>query len=1146
MKQAKKSTIYLTAFAALAVVSASSAFARTVTVTSCNRETGATVLAISAAEAGDGAKALVAAWSSFDIGNDVANANATLYIGAVATAETEKLFTIPAEWREKAGFVRFYLMATLPPYDARLASLRSKTAGPYIETGFVPTSDSDIRVKAYYPGEVAPFGVAGKCNLFTNMDSANERVEYFTGFFGEGSSTTSAPRGTKPHEYWLNNTGAHVDGVCYVAYDPSKVTGSTTSTMTLFARKNENGGVSKQGDCTIYWAQIRNDGTLIHDYIPCVKNNVATLYDRVTGTTSTVSGSGSFTAGDEIGPDATDCGGVESASAALVFGPALAVESISYGTAEVAVSIAGAHDEGVLYAVADTADQGTTASGWANVAFVGKVAADASSVTATLPGDWFASSYQVRFIWRSAEDFPYDREVEWLSSSGSAWADSDVIPTEKTKISLCGKSAVDVALFGLNGYFYILPHTAYYYGFFGIGGSFAVDDSIRPADFHTFVLGPNGVEIDGVQKADFVVSTTSYTKMTKGCSIFFRRNGDVVEKNNGNAWIKSAKFWEEGRLIRDFTPCVSNGVACFYDRVHGNFVKSKNASAFAAGETVSAIADEEAVTWSGVVGLATAGATWDNGGMDNSFATPANWEGDVAPDIVSGSTMLMFATAGAAAEVPASGATVNGIRFDTAGDFALTAASGGALSIGGGGITLADRGVSGTWRMHDLDLPVALTADQTWDLSGIAGQRLRVLGNVQGDGGRILTVTGGGCLSLSATNDFAGSVVLNGGVTKVFSKLRPFGSAAEGGEVVIDQSKGGAVEFYGAVVDKPIRIIGDESATSDKFLTGGLDETTFAAPIYQSGDLLRIRQFSGSTLTFGGGGTFAGPVDFLPMENVSRAVVIEGLPMVNLAPGDRSRAFRFHALTELNLKSQDNRMYIELGASLSGAGSSLHCRTNDVLNYQCDIILGYGSTMDIHGFDQQVGDLQTGSSGRIRSDEPATLIAFYDMPEGIVWGVQSGVEGAVTFKKSGPMLLTINGTNTTSGALVALNGPLAIGETGSWQGTNVCIGAEVSNRHPSLRLARSKCFANGRKTMLTMTTSMAQNFNTDCGASRAPELILDEGVNACFRKVVIDGRSLAAGTWGGPDSFAQYKDGDHFSGAGMITVVGTGFALLIR
>ena len=51
----------IAAFAA--TVAWEAATARTVTVASCDRETGATTLAISAAEAGDGDKALVATWS---------------------------------------------------------------------------------------------------------------------------------------------------------------------------------------------------------------------------------------------------------------------------------------------------------------------------------------------------------------------------------------------------------------------------------------------------------------------------------------------------------------------------------------------------------------------------------------------------------------------------------------------------------------------------------------------------------------------------------------------------------------------------------------------------------------------------------------------------------------------------------------------------------------------------------------------------------------------------------------------------------------------------------------------------------------------------------------------------------------------------
>ena len=285
----------------LAALAAGSVAARTVTVASCDRSTGATVLSISAAEAGDGAKALVAAWSPSDVGNAVTNARETVYVGAVAAAETEKSFTIPSAWRAKAGFVRFYLMADVPPYDTRLESLQVPSAGAYIDTGFVPNTNSDIRVKAYHPGDMAPFGVSGKCYLFCNSPVSYATANYFFGFFGASGNTSAAPRGTAPHVHKINAKGAYVDGICYYAFDPASLTTTTTSTLTLFARKNDsNTTVGKQGECTIYWAQLRQNGTLEHDYVPCVKDGVATLYDRAQGAFCTVKGNGAFTAGAEI------------------------------------------------------------------------------------------------------------------------------------------------------------------------------------------------------------------------------------------------------------------------------------------------------------------------------------------------------------------------------------------------------------------------------------------------------------------------------------------------------------------------------------------------------------------------------------------------------------------------------------------------------------------------------------------------------------------------------------------------------------------------------------------------------------------------------------------------------------------------------
>ena len=87
---------------------------------------------------------------------------------------------------------------------------------------------------------------------------------------------------------------------------------------------------------------------------------------------------------------------------------------------------------------------------------------------------------------------------------------------------------------------------------------------------------------------------------------------------------KRAKLWEEGRLVRDYVPCVSNGVASLYDRVSRTFAKSQTSAAFEPGETVVAITDADVVSWSGAFSAADATSTWDGGGADNSFVTNPN------------------------------------------------------------------------------------------------------------------------------------------------------------------------------------------------------------------------------------------------------------------------------------------------------------------------------------------------------------------------------------------------------------------------------------------------------------------------------------------------------------------------------------------
>ena len=1119
-------------FAAVTLAAAQSN-ARTVEVISCDRETGATVLSISAAEAGDGEKALIAAWAPGDIGSVATNAHETALVGAVGIADTSASFTIPSEWLAKTGVVRFFLMTSMPPYNSRLASL-SSSGWAYIDTGFVPTVHSDIRVKAGCAVGVAPFGVSQRAYLFRNTDTG-----WFCGFAGNTTGSFDFRPNTAAQEYWLNSTGAYLDGTCRFAFDPTSFSGSTSTTLTLFARKdNGSSSVNKQGSCTIYSAQLRENGELVHDYVPCVKDDVATMYDRSTKSFCSVSSSpagGVFTAGAEIGPAPEDCGDVESVSDAIAIAPTLAVTAIDRQEGTMTVAIGGAHGAGVLYMVGGPTDAGQSVSGWAETNFIGKVAADATSVTATVPTDWWSDAWRVRFIWRSAEDFPYDREVEWLRSAGKAWANSGIVPTLDTTVTVRGKCGADVCLFGLSGYLYFFEvNGGTYYGFFPstaankASGSFAAYGSNN--GFHTLSIGPDGAFIDGVSKVSFASGSTKFTNMTYGMPIFFRRDsGSGSIAKSGEAWISDVKISEGGRLLRDLVPCEANGTACFYDRVSGSYFASEVSAAFTAGETVARLEDSDAVAWSAAA-TADAGvveAVWDGGGANNSFATAENWEGDTSPDLAGGMTILKFATGGTSAQVPAP-ATVRGLRFDLPdSDFTL---SGSPISIGADGIEFTPNAVAGSWRFGNLDLPVTVADDQTWNLSSETRQRLGLKGNLGGAADKTLTVTGSGALSINSTNDFAGTVRLSGGVAKVFSKLRPFGSAADGGRVVVDQSAGARLEMYGCTIDKPLDVQAANFDSSCFISREGYGTNVISGAITQSGDILNWNLSLGSVTLLTGGGAFGG----VAFKDVG-ALAVDGTPIVN-----RSTIFSFDDGGSLHLLNSGNQFMVNLKSN-----SKMHCRAQDAMTYWADVTLGGSSVLDLHGLDQKFGDLVlAGESSRVTSDGPASILAYCD--DAWIAATNKGVfAGAVSFTKSGARQIVLASENTSTGALGVQNGPLVVAPGGKWTGTTVTIGAETTNRHPSLRLMHNACFADPRHTTLAMTTSTS-NMNAEM-PNPEPELILDEGVRHVFKDITLNGAALASGTWGGSQSPAEHKDDMHFSGKGVVEVIGTrGLMIIIR
>ena len=108
--------------------------------------------------------------------------------------------------------------------------------------------------------------------------------------------------------------------------------------------------------------------------------------------------------------------------------------------------------------------------------------------------------------------------------------------------------------------------------------------------------------VDGETLAVFTGATLPESRLAF-MPIPFRTFDNLSFSKTGNIWMKSAKLWEGDILIRDYVPCVKDGVPGFYDRVLRTFSPSVSDTPFRAGETV--VEDGTAFSWSKPLDLTT-------------------------------------------------------------------------------------------------------------------------------------------------------------------------------------------------------------------------------------------------------------------------------------------------------------------------------------------------------------------------------------------------------------------------------------------------------------------------------------------------------------------------------------------------------------
>ena len=179
----------------------------------------------------------------------------------------------------------------------------------YINTGVIPTVDTGVKVRGHFASVQDSDNIilgASDQTSFNNgkpysIDPFPDKVYFpFGGIVPDSTDTiTIAQTKNTQYEYTLNYMNSGKASVDTQQLTLPARTSMTSNAMYLFCL-NGNGTAGYYARFALGYLQITQGETVIHDYVPCYRkaDNVAGLYDIVTGTFLTNAGSGTFAVGN--------------------------------------------------------------------------------------------------------------------------------------------------------------------------------------------------------------------------------------------------------------------------------------------------------------------------------------------------------------------------------------------------------------------------------------------------------------------------------------------------------------------------------------------------------------------------------------------------------------------------------------------------------------------------------------------------------------------------------------------------------------------------------------------------------------------------------------------------------------------------------
>jgi len=486
---------------------------------------------------------------------------------------------------------------------------------------------------------------------------------------------------------------------------------------------------------------------------------------------------------------------------------------------------------------------------------------------------------------------------------------------------------------------------------------------------------------------------------------------------------------------------------------------------------------------------AAADRTWDGGGGDANWKTPANWDGD-ATCPAAGDALFFGGTSKLTnTNTLDEGTAVAGLTFNN---------TAGAFSLWGNAITLSGNVVNNDGDAQTINVPITLDAARTFN--AVSGN-IAVSNSLSGAGG--LTKEGAYTLYLTASNAYDGVTTLNTG-TVVIADANALGSTA--GNTIINTGRGATLNLRGNLMNLAEPITATGGNVNRNCILNETGTNTISGLITTSGG--RYNANGGTWLKITGGVT---GVNAFFVVNANGTIEFTSAP-ITIGSGT------FHA---------DSGGLTILGVAGNSWGSTLF--SGGTMRFDVDgplpatttlqiggVSYGPSCTLNLNGRNQTVAGLTQagGTPGTvvITSAAPATLTVNQSGTT-TYWGQFAG---GVNLVKAGTGTLSLsNAVSSTSGSFVVSNGTLLVTAASRLgNSTNVVV-------------------AGGTLELRNQTAiSDAATLSLATGA----KVRINAGLVEVVDRLVVDGVPQASGTYGSSASGAFFKNDTWFVGNGQLLV----------